>query len=236
VVPGFFFRPHYFILLMPVAALLAGVAIVSIDAWLARLGGAVPARVLSLGLVAAIAGAYVLREGHYVFRMGDTELIRSLYAENPFLEAPDIGRYLAAHTAPDDRIAVLGSEPEVLFYANRPPATGYIYTYPLMEPQPYAPRMQEEFRREVEAARPAYVVVSGIPASWGARPGSDLRILTWANEFATTCYDMVGVAEVDPRQGPVIRWDAALVGYQPQRDSRISVFRRKTGGACGGAP
>ncbi len=168
--------------------------------------------------------------------MGETELIRSLYAENPFLEAPEIARYIEAHTTPDDRIAVLGSEPEILFYANRVSATGYIYTYPLMEPQPYASRMADEMRREVEAARPAYLVVSGIPASWGARPGSDMRIVTWANEYATTCYDMVGIAEVDPRQGATIFWDAEMAAYRPRSESRISVFKRKTGTGCGSSP
>ena len=54
------------------------------------------------------------------------------------------------------RVAVLGSEPEILFYSGRRSATGYIYMYPLMEKHSYASRMQEEMIRELEAALSAY--------------------------------------------------------------------------------
>lgn len=232
IMPGFFFRPHYFILLMPAVAVLAGITIASLDGVLARRFSAPAARVTVLVGFTVFLGAYVQRTAHDLFDMTDTELIRSVYADNPFLEAPEIGRYLAAHTKPDDRIAVLGSEPEIFFYANRVSATGYIYMYPLLEAQPYVGRMRDEMRQEVEATQPSYLVVAGIPGSWGARPDSDLRLVEWANRYATNCYDMVGMAEVDPRRGAAIRWDAAVVGYQPQSNSRISVFRRKPGAAC----
>jgi len=56
---------------------------------------------------------------------------------------------------PGERIAVLGSEPQIYFYAKRRSATGYIYTYPLMEPQPYSKQMATEFKQEVEGAKAA---------------------------------------------------------------------------------
>jgi hypothetical protein len=48
------------------------------------------------------------------------------------------GLYIRDHTQSDDRIAVLGSEPEAYFYARRRAATKYIYTYPLLARQ-FAP-------------------------------------------------------------------------------------------------
>jgi len=232
VVPGFFFRPHYFILLMPVAAILVGIAIASIDRVLARSIGAVGARMIALLIVAGLGLSYVQRDSDYLFRMSGTDLVRSLYAENPFLEAPEIGRYIATHTKPGDRIAVLGSEPQIYFYANRPSATGYIYAYPLMEPQPYARRMAAELRQEVEAARPSYIVLSGVRASWGIRPGSDTSILTWAGEYAQRCYELAGIADVNPRGPAQLFWDAAAVGHLPTSESQVIIYRRKPG-ACG---
>jgi len=38
---------------------------------------------------------------------------------------------LRAHTAPTERIAVIGSEPQIYFFAQRHAATGYIYMYAL---------------------------------------------------------------------------------------------------------
>mgnify|MGYP003299295094 CR=1 FL=1 len=75
--------------------------------------------------------------------MGPLFACRSMYGANPFPEALKIAEYLRNHSSPAARIAVLGSEPEIYFYAARHSATGYIYMYPLMEPQPFAERMRD---------------------------------------------------------------------------------------------
>ena len=103
-----------------------------------------------------------------------------VYGDSPFPESFRIADYLREHTSPDDKIAVLGSEPEIYFYSRRHSATGYIYTYPLMEPQKYARRMQEEMIREIEQRNPKYLVSVVMNDSWLQRPGSDPLIFTWA--------------------------------------------------------
>ncbi len=100
IVPGFFFRPHYFIVLMPVAGLLVGVAAAAVDRAFARGIGATGARLAAMGLFIALAAAYVVHDARYLFSMTHTELVRAVYATNPFLESPEIGRYLRAHTGP----------------------------------------------------------------------------------------------------------------------------------------
>lgn len=232
IVPGLFFRPHYFIVLMPVAGLLVGVAATAADRALARWIGATRARLAATGLFIVLAGAYMAHDGRYLFSMTHTELVRAVYGTNPFLESPEIGRYLKAHTGPDDRIVVLGSEPQLFFYSQRKSATGYIYTYPLMESQPYAARMQEEFRQEVEAARPKYLVFVGMPMSWGTSPQSNTAVLTWANEFTARCYELAGIADIDPAGDATIRWDADARAYRPRFSSQVWTFSRKAGGTC----
>ena len=74
-----------------------------------------------------------------------------IYSGNPFPESLEIAKFIKARTTPDDRIAVLGSEPQIFFYARRRSATGYIYTYSLMENHEYALAMQKEMIAEVEA-------------------------------------------------------------------------------------
>jgi hypothetical protein len=102
-----------------------------------------------------------------------------------------------------------------------------------MENQPFAGRMQEEFRREVESARPRYLVFVGVPMSWGTRPESDTRVLTWANEFAGRCYERIGIVDIDPAGEARVRWDAESRNYQPQFASQVWTLRRKDGGDCG---
>ena len=67
---------------------------------------------------------------------------------------------------------MLGSEPEIYFYSHRHSATGYIYTYALMEPQKYAQQMQQEMIREIERARPKYLISVAMNYSWLRRPDS----------------------------------------------------------------
>jgi len=55
-------------------------------------------------------------------------------------------------------VAVIGSEPEIYFYAQRHSATGFIYTYSLMEEQRFALAMQKQMIREIEEAKPFRVV------------------------------------------------------------------------------
>src|SRR5207245_3072055 len=88
------------------------------------------------------------------FELGPDAVARAIYGGNPFPESVAVGRYLKERTRADDRIVVIGSEPEVYFYARRRAGTRYIYMYPLFENQPYAASMQDELIRDVETVAP----------------------------------------------------------------------------------
>lgn len=174
---GLYFRHHYFLLLFPACALAAGggvAAAMRLLPFRARL--AAPA---AFGVVVLLSAA---SEWNIIARYSPQRVTRILHGDSPFLEAPRIAEYLREHTAPDDRIAIFGSEPEILFLANRKSATGYIYMYPLMEHQAYAATMQREMMAEVERADPKYLVSVTSPFSWLARPDSDRAILRYAQK------------------------------------------------------
>ena len=232
VVPGYFFRPHYFIVLMPVAGLLVGVAIVSIDRALSRRLSAVGGRVVSGLICLGLGIAWIVPNAGYLFRMTDTEVVRSVYQANPFPESPEIARYLGAHTERNDRIAVFGSEPQIFFYADRISATGYIYMYSLTEPQPFMREMQDEMIREVESAQPKYLVHVGMSSSWTASLQPDTRMLTWMNAYVAKCYDRVGVVDIDVNGTSTVVWDDAVATYQPRTQSLVVTYRRRATAEC----
>src|SRR5262249_22055964 len=130
---GLYFRPQYFVLALPGLALLAGAAARALPVRPARAHAVACAALALVGLATPLGV-----ESAVLLRGSPGRATRAVYAVNPFPEAVVLGREIAARTKPGDRIAVLGSEPEILFYAGRRSATGYIYVYPLMEPQPYA--------------------------------------------------------------------------------------------------
>jgi 4-amino-4-deoxy-L-arabinose transferase-like glycosyltransferase len=188
--PGFYFRLHYFILVLPAVSLLAGFAISRLSDFVAnRLIVVRSATVLILG--ASLAWP-IIAERKFFFEASPAEASRMIYPESPFVESIRIAKYLREHTNERDTIAVLGSEPQIYFYSNRHAATGYIYAYGLMEPQKYANQMQQEMIREIEQARPKFLVSVVMPDSWLPRPQSDWLIYTWANEYTARNYTVAG--------------------------------------------
>ncbi len=189
---GFYFRGHYFILLLPALALLTGVAVsralhllkhdTTIELFLA-----IPV----LGLFAIGVGAAIIGHGAIWFAMSPAEAMRETYAATLFSEAVRAADYLKAHTSKDTPVVVLGSEPEIYFYARRRSASRYIYTYPLMEEHAYAGKMQQEMIAEIESARPEYVVYVDDEFSWLERPQSDRKIYEWWQAYWTSTLDVV---------------------------------------------
>jgi hypothetical protein len=195
---GFYFRPHYFIMILPAVSLLVGVAISNLsDLLTSRM---IVVRFAPLFLLGIILALPIFWEKKFFFVVSPVEASRMIYSDNPFAESVKIADYLRDHSSPDDTIAVLGSEPEIYFYAQRHSATGYIYTYGLMEPQQYAQQMQQEMIREIERARPEYLISVVMFYSWLWRPGSEQAIFTWVNEYTAANYAVVGFVNITPRQ------------------------------------
>ncbi len=232
VCPGFWFRAHYFILILPAIALLTGVAIASLRQLLETKLSHRAARAAALAVIVAVIGTYVIMERDYLFDMSTRDLSRSRFGNNPFIEAVEIAKYIQDHTDKDDRIAVMGSEPEIYFYADRKGATGYIYTYALMEVQPFAKTMQQEMIREIEAVHPKYLVFSWIDVSWMAQPNSDRGIVDWGRSYVRDCYEPVGVADIFSDKETRMLWDDALKGYATVSPNLVFTCRRKSDAAC----
>src|SRR5438094_10420090 len=162
--PGFYFRSHYFIMILPAVSLLVGVAISELSDFLA--GRVTAVRFVPLLLLSVALSLPVLWDKKFFFEASPVEACRMIYPERPFPESIKIAEYVRDHTSQNDTIAVLGSEPQIYFYSNRHSATGYIYTYCLMEPQKYAHQMQQEMIREIERAHPKYLVSVVMEDSW----------------------------------------------------------------------
>ena len=195
---GFYFRPHYFIMILPAVSLLVGVAISKLSDFLT--GRMIVARLVPIFLLGMTLSLPILWENKFFFGVSPVEACRMLYSDNPFAESVKIADYLREHTGPDDTIAVLGSEPEIYFYSRRHSATGYIYTYGLMEPQKYAGQMQEEMIHEIERARPKYLISVVMFYSWLWRPASDRLIFTWANEYTAQNYTAAGLVNMTAKE------------------------------------
>ena len=223
---GLYFRNQYFILLLPAVALLAGLAV---DAVTRRLGAGTAPTVraaVAIVLTAAPLLHLVYLERAILFTATPRQVGRALYGMNPFPEAVEIGRFLKERTSADDRIAVVGSEPEIYFYAQRRGATGFVYTYALMEPQPYAATMRNDMIREIETGNPRFVVFVRLWTSWLVRAESDQTIFRWFDEYQKR-FERVGIIDIiSPAQTRYL-WGEAAAAYTPVTDRWIGVYERR---------
>ncbi len=223
VCPGLYFRPHYFILFLPALSLISGAAAIA-ALNLVRTKRPTISFVVPLMLAACLAFP-LWAERDFFFELPLDQANVLINGTNPFPESIKIGDYIREHSDPADKIAVLGSEPQIYFYSKRLSATGYIYTYALMEPQPFAQRMQLEMMHEIENARPKFLVLVVMNRSWLAGRDSDKSIFRWVDTYCDANYDEVGLINISDTGTNY------YLGGPPQvnpTEDHIVIYQRKT--------
>jgi hypothetical protein len=226
---GLYFREHYFILSLPAFAVVVGLAVCSLQralsgmAVMKQFSTAIP-----LALFAVVLGWNIFYQRQLLLVLPANRVCQIIYRPDPFVEAPALAGYIRDHSAADARVAVIGSEPEICFYAQRRSATGYIYTYALMEPQPYAQTMQREMMSEIEAGRPEYLVWVGYDNSWNVRPSSDRAVFDWFARYSNEFYDKIGVVNGDAAAGFILSRDSAAMSNRNSAGQELVLYRRKS--------
>ena len=236
--PGLYFSRNYLIQLGPAIALLAalgadavrGLALTSPR--LARLSW-VSGLAVAIGLLQPL-----VRWGDMYFRQTPAVALRTVYGFNPFPEAEVIGRYLNAHCPENARIAIVGSEPEIYFYARRRGVTDYLYVYPMTESQPYAGRMRREFIAQIEQGHPEFVIFVNAVNSWYSYSllGGEAPLVAWFQRYERENLTLVGLVEVRDDGSAVYRWsfDRSTVGWPGK--VAMAVYRRVPASGTAGQP
>jgi len=225
--PGFYFRNHYFIMLLPALALLVGIFINSLDYYLSSkfsnpFLNFIPLLVISSAIILGINE----HKKYFLFEK-PVVLSRVIYGANPFIESIKISEFIKSRTNPQEKIAVLGSEPQIYFYSQRHSATGYIYTYGLMEAQEYQLSMQQEMIKEIERASPKYIIFVRILTSWLPKPESEKHIFKWVESYAQRYYEPVGVVDIISPQVTRYIWGEEARTYECVSPFTILIFERR---------
>lgn len=243
VATGGYFRPHYFLQAAPAVALLAGLGAASIPlpARARRLAAgpaARPAALLPIGLTSLALLHGVLVSAWY-YGPGDPDAkARRLYGANPFPESRDAARFLAARARPGDEVFILGSEPQILFYARLRSASRYIFVYPLFTPFPDTPARQRAALQEVRARRPRFVVAAFIPTSFLRAPDSPAELIDGTRALLDAEYEVVAatayVSDTETRlvSDEVVRatWKDHPIWYDTPVWASLAIWERRPAG------
>jgi len=229
---GLQFRPHYFVQAVPAVAALAALPLAAVlRRALERGTGAGVAAAVALCL--AVVGPPVWAQRSVYLAESPEAAARAIYGWNPFPESIEIARYIEHTSEPDESVFVLGSEPQILFYAGRRSATRYIFVYPLTGPFPDAEERQRQAMAEVEAAQPRYVVWVNVPTSLLVEPETDPWFFDAVSALVRRHYQVEMVLRVDARRedyevlrGEEARHWLASGGAQEGGLPWVSVLRR----------
>lgn len=238
--PGFYFRPHYFILLLPFVSLSVGLTVKWFSESLRNFflekshqeltcRNAIMAGGLAGMGIFFIVGFFqpIYNEYDFLFNWTNFQRCRSVYGINSFNESLVIADFINTHTNMNDRIAVLGSEPQIFFYSKRHSVSPYIYMYPFMEKHSFALKMQKEFIRDVELNDPKYVVFINSPRGWFPENFKQQDILRWINDYINRDnMRLICVIELQKNNslyhwGHNIKWPVNYKYY-------MAIFKRKT--------
>ena len=226
VTPGFHFRPHYFVLMLPVVALSGGLLTAALGrAFVGSTRGPMLGLVAALPLVFAV-GDYLWRQRVFLFRLSPSMVARQTFGGNPFPESLAVANFVREQTEPDDKVAILGSEPQIWFYADRRAATGYVYAYALMEQHSGARAMHLDMIRQLEEAKAEILVFVRVGTSWLMTEKSPTDLQQWTQRELPK-YELVALMPVGI--GARLLRGAMLEKLGPDRPKEdvIEIYRRR---------
>jgi hypothetical protein len=224
---GFQYRPHYFVLFIPAISIFSSFCVLSFVNQLQRKGFSLSELFIPILLFLIIVGFELGANRKYLFSNDLITISRSIYFPNPFAESQIIGEFIRSHTEENERIAILGSEPQILFYANRKSVSRYIYTYFFMETHKYSFEMQREMIKEIEQASPKYLIFINQPMSWAVQPRSIKYIFSWAKTYIKDKYKLEGVVDILSQGETVYRLGEEVENYPNALNATVQIFKRR---------
>ncbi|MFI5172603.1 MAG: ArnT family glycosyltransferase [Chitinophagales bacterium] len=157
---GFYFRPHYFLLVYPAISIISGWLLFLIVKLSSKYLSFFPDIALSIMLI-----FFVVVQTDFIFKDDSKTNLRKMFPWLPFYECKEIGENIKKITGESATIGMIGSEPQIAFYAQRQLSSGFMYIYPMLEDQKYSIEMVNLFLSEIEEKDPEIFIYSTIGAN-----------------------------------------------------------------------
>jgi hypothetical protein len=110
----------------------------------------------------------------------------------PFLESKLVAEQVSQNSSPGDFVFVAGSEPQILYYAQRFTPTRFTTLYPLTIPSPAALGYQQEAIKDLEKNPPALIVFVKTPDSWARHSTTPPDFFNFLSYLINQNYQLIG--------------------------------------------
>lgn len=218
---GVAYYKHYFVVVMPAVAMCTGIALYWISLKTGKAGW-----YIGLILASALILVPLISRSDYYFNPDYAKIHQEAYNQNMFPELEKIGHELSKRIPEGNKLAILGSEPEVLVAANREGCSKHLMVYSMIIDPEHAQVMQDEYYKEITECGAEYVVFDVFSSSWAPgfeNLGLHKKNMQWINSTMV----LEGIAEFREGLPGVILWGDDARNYTPQSTYLIYVLKRK---------
>ena len=223
VIPGLYFRIHYFIFLYPVIALAGGYALHRMSDW------QLPAYPVTryTAAVCIIAAGFLYQQVpeslRWSYQLDSKSLTRKIHGWSVFQDAPEIGSFIRDIAGKDDRMGMIGNEPELYVYSGLRAATDLMFTYPLLETSEMSESLLANFINDLETSAPEIMVTMDV-SDTGPNKKNLQTLDTWWSNYKVH-YDSVTTFCTNNLSEPYSIPNDALVDCGKR--TKIVIYTRK---------
>ncbi len=230
VAAGWRFTGHYWLMWMPFFAIAMGAATAIMQTILTRYVKHFSAE-LSLILLVLPLIYHISTSSAYYFTPDFDRTLQFTYGINPFVETKKVGDWLAQKTLKGDKLALIGSEPQLYIYTRcKSPSRHAYFSYLMLDTTltPRAKIWQQEFITDLEREMPRFVVFCNHPISLLQNENSDDRFFKWFSPFIHNNYRKIGCVELNTEAAShYILDDNQAANYLPKTESYINIYEKK---------
>ena len=228
IVPGYYFYGHYWIQLLPGLSVLAGVTCYAIlllfkNQFNIQSNYVKYAYIVLFGI---IAYSHLSKFKNYYFKPNYNQVLKATYGNNPFPESMEIANYINKNSKPEDKLAVIGSEPQIYIYTNKKSPSRHIFFSTIVADVPQHKLWQREYAADIEKAKPKHIVFFNVPISLLVQANTDKFIFDWANKYITKNYKIVGLVDMMDNGQSKYVWNQDLNNYKPVSQNLIYIYER----------
>jgi 4-amino-4-deoxy-L-arabinose transferase-like glycosyltransferase len=228
IIPGLRFYGHYWIQIMPVISIFVGACSFWIKSTFEKKqpGKEGLKTMLTMAFIAIIAVPTIYAEWNYYTDPDYKKIMHEVYGiSNQFNEALILGEKLKQNTGPEDRIALIGSEPELFIYSDRKSVSRHAYFSFIVRNLPDHEKWQKEYAKDIAEGKPKYIIYFKSPLSIFAERNASLWILQWLSIYLLKHYHIAGIIDTHSADKTVFISNNEVKTYQPQ-GIPIYVFER----------